>query len=531
MLELALRSTVILASAWLLARMLGRATAATRHLVWHVAILATLAAPFITPISPKFAIPGARIVAVNVEQAAAPLLARTAPRTDGKVPGIAPDVESSHPTNGTRLVTPAIGASTARTLGVLLSTIGTVGTSGTLFYYLLGWAMTSWTVRRATPAPLSWQLEVNALRAKLRIAREIRVGILAGNGSPLAAGLRRAVILLPPIAASWNAERRRAVLLHELAHIRRQDCRVQLIAQAACALYWFNPLVWVAAAHLRSERERACDDEVLRAGTQASSYATHLLGIARDLRPTLRLTAALAMARPSELEGRLLAVLADRARQPRRLTRWTVVLALSLVTAMALGANAAPESPPARPNPRLLGNGVLLTHDVVTTSERVDAARAREEARETLHASDDPEARREAVAQLATNGPSAAVEPLTGALRDPDPDVREKAALALAFVSDRDVIPALLMALRDPDSQVREKAAIGLALRRDHRVMEPLLDAMRDSDSQVREKVAIALGTSGDARAREALETALRDPDAQVREKAAAGLVLLGFSR
>ena len=66
----------------------------------------------------------------------------------------------------------------------------------------------------------------------------------------------------------WTAERRRAVLVHELAHIRRADCRVQRVTQLACAIYWFNPLIWIAARHLRSERERACDDEVLRARRQ-----------------------------------------------------------------------------------------------------------------------------------------------------------------------------------------------------------------------------------------------------------------------
>jgi len=137
-------------------------------------------------------------------------------------------------------------------------------------------------------------------------------------------------------------------------HIRPRDCRVQLVTQAACALYWFNPLVWVAAAHVRSERERACDDEVLGFGAQPSSYAAHLLDIARDLRPSLRPTAALAMARPSELEGRLLAVLAaGRARVPARASRWAVGATFTFVTAITLGGSAGPRM-------RRVGAGVLV---------------------------------------------------------------------------------------------------------------------------------------------------------------------------
>ena len=56
--------------------------------------------------------------------------------------------------------------------------------------------------------------------------------------------------------------------------------QMQSIAQLACAVYWFNPLVWFAAHQLRLERERACDDFVLVSGTSGADYATDLLEIA-----------------------------------------------------------------------------------------------------------------------------------------------------------------------------------------------------------------------------------------------------------
>jgi hypothetical protein len=294
-------------------------------------------------------------------------------------------------------------------------------------------------------------------------------------------------------------------------------------------MYWFNPLVWVAASRLRCERERACDDVVLRGGAQASAYAAHLLDIARELQPALRPSAALAMARSSGLEGRLLAVLADRPRTPWPASRWTVVSVLVVTTMVALGARPAALPMEAAKVATNAGSGFSVARDLGAV-DRVTSARAGAEATARLQTAQDAEDRQQAAADLAQSSDTGSIGPLQKALTDPDQDVREKAALALAFMPGREVVPALLSALHDRDSQVREKAAIGLALRRDERVIEPLIAALQDPDSQVREKVAIALGTSGDARARAPLAGALSDPDAQVREKAAAALTLLGIA-
>ncbi|GAB5518252.1 MAG: hypothetical protein RhofKO_05030 [Rhodothermales bacterium] len=81
--------------------------------------------------------------------------------------------------------------------------------------------------------------------------------------------------MLPIEADTWSQERRRCVLLQELAHVKRYDCVSQSFAQMACAFNWYNPLVWLAARHMRIEREKACDDFVLRGGVAPS----HTLGI------------------------------------------------------------------------------------------------------------------------------------------------------------------------------------------------------------------------------------------------------------
>jgi hypothetical protein len=301
---------------------------------------------------------------------------------------------------------------------------------------------------------------------------------------------------MPPSAAAWTSEERQAAFVHELTHIRRGDRRTQALAQLACAIYWFNPLVWHAAAGLARERERACDDEVLRVGVKPSAYAALLLDLAR--RPASWSPAtALSMARPSAIEGRLVLILGDAARTPRRPTRWVIVAAAIVCATAVLGAQPAA---PAVPAP-------------------------------SSAAAPAPIIRPQAVMQLDSVPEAGLTEILVQALSDADGQVREQAALGLALTPGKAVIDPLLAALRDRDAQVREKAAIGLAFRRDPRIVDPLLRAMTDEDGQVREKAAIALGASGDARAIDALTKATADPDPQVREKAIAGLVLLGLRR
>ena len=156
---------------------------------------------------------------------------------------------------------------------------------------------------------------------------------------PMAWGVLRPVVLLPKAADEWPETQRRAVLTHEMAHVKRHDCLTQAMAHAACSVYWFHPLVWLAARRLRVEREHACDDLVLRSGASGPDYADQLLQLARSARWSQQsLWTAVAMARPSQLEGRLLAILdpsLDRRGPSRRGLQLTVVAAGFLVVLLA----------------------------------------------------------------------------------------------------------------------------------------------------------------------------------------------------
>lgn len=158
---------------------------------------------------------------------------------------------------------------------------------------------------------------------------------------PLIWGLRQPLLILPASALLWSEERLRAVLLHEIAHWRRRDVLSLLVMRVATAVYWFHPIVWTLAGVARRECERACDDAVLSAGMPASDYAAHLTAIARNLgREEPFGAVTVAMSRPSELEGRVAAILRSNARRAvvsRRL--YATLAAGTLAIAIPLGAS------------------------------------------------------------------------------------------------------------------------------------------------------------------------------------------------
>ena len=153
-----------------------------------------------------------------------------------------------------------------------------------------------------------WLKLIDELRLEYHVRRTVKLLISETSASPMTWGFGKPVIALPADSLQWSEERLRVVLRHELAHVKRWDCLTQETACVVCALYWFNPLTWLAAGRMRAEREKACDDFVLNAGARPSEYAGHLVEIARQF-ASANLQGAVAMARPSGLEQRVTAIL------------------------------------------------------------------------------------------------------------------------------------------------------------------------------------------------------------------------------
>jgi hypothetical protein len=125
------------------------------------------------------------------------------------------------------------------------------------------------------------------------------------------------------------------VLAHELSHIQRHDWVVQVLADAARAIYWFNPVFWLASSRLRRESEHACDDAVVRLGAPGTAYAEELLAMTRALRSERLQSPILAMAQPSHLEQRLVALL-NPSLNRLAATPWAVVVVTGVAIALTL---------------------------------------------------------------------------------------------------------------------------------------------------------------------------------------------------
>ena len=194
--------------------------------------------------------------------------------------------------------------------------------------------------------------------------------------TPLTWGWRSPVVMLPEDAIDWSEDHRRIVLRHELAHVARADSLAQLLAGFACAFYWFHPLAWVVERRLRAECERACDDTVVSSGTPATEYAAHLLEVARSARAFgASGFLSVAMARPSQLEGRLLAVLNESRRRVSLSSRARFVAAATtalLLVPLAAFRAVPREQPPAPALPAIAESPVAPAPQSVETSTPAD---------------------------------------------------------------------------------------------------------------------------------------------------------------
>ncbi len=308
------KSVVVLAVATATALMARRWSAAARHLIWTAAMLALLALPLLSLSLPAWHV-----------------------KTD--VWAIAPGV--------TFVSDVLAGAESAPDLVAK----GTSGSSlpapwrpnwGWIAALIWGAGTTFGCVRLMVALAAMWRLkskskkfeeDLTALAREIGIQREVEVLETPAGTMPMTFGWDRPAIFLPSDASDWSEERRRAVLLHELAHVKRADFVTQLLARLALSLYWWNPLAWTAWSQFLKMRERAADDLVLDAGTRASDYAGHLLEVARSSRVIA--TAAVAMAQPSQLEGRLMAILDARVNRKSPGRAAAVVIALAAIGVVA----------------------------------------------------------------------------------------------------------------------------------------------------------------------------------------------------
>lgn len=325
-LSLAARATLVLVAAAIGAWGLGRASAATRHAVWGLALAALLVLPVLSAVLPPLRVP----------------LLPAGAASEFRAPEIGGDP-------GVSVVRGDSAARAPIAAGWGFVALWLAGAGVVLTRLASASFLVSREARRAqalrTP---EWERLLGEAATALGVRRRVELRRSPAVDVPSVSGWLAPIVLVPAAAESWSEARRRAILLHELAHVARHDRLVQTLAYVVRALYWPHPLVWWATSRVRREAEHACDDRVLAAGTPAAEYALHLVGVARGLlRPAGRLATASSGAASTHLRDRVAAVLDDG--RSRRLPTRRVMALGGAASLIALAIIAAAEPAVARP--------------------------------------------------------------------------------------------------------------------------------------------------------------------------------------
>jgi TonB family protein len=327
LLENTIKVSFIVVAALATAALFKHRSAALRHWLLSVAIACAVVAPAFRPIAPSWTV-----------QIASPLA-----RPDSTDPAASRGVSAAATAAGA--ATRASALPSGLNLGRIAGVTWITGLAISLIVMAVGFARLTWIASKSERLVAGRWAELGAeLARRQSVRRRIRLLQSAHPSLLVTWGLWRPAIILPEGARRWSEDRIRVVLLHELAHIRRGDWLTQLVAECLRAVYWFNPLVWVASRRLRQESEHACDDAVLSGGVAGPEYATHLLDLARSIsRDRTPWLPAPAMARPSSLERRFVAMLnPDANRRPiTRPARFATSLAITALSILVAGFGAA----------------------------------------------------------------------------------------------------------------------------------------------------------------------------------------------
>jgi uncharacterized protein (TIGR03435 family) len=258
------QSTLFAAAAFIAAALLKRHSAALRYWIWFVA-------------SAKFLVPVAALVALGGYSSWRSV--DVVPYREGPVLIEAVGQPFSQEGVALRTPRPRAGADAA-IVSWLPPTLLAVWAAGAAFFLirsLLQWYRIRTIARDAVP--MTTGREVLILRAlEDSTAAPLPLRVTDSFLEPGIFGIVRPVLLWPrAISERLTDEQLQAVLAHELCHLRRRDNVAALFHLGVQTVFWFHPLAWWIGAQLITERERACDEEVIRRGSEREAYAESIL--------------------------------------------------------------------------------------------------------------------------------------------------------------------------------------------------------------------------------------------------------------
>jgi uncharacterized protein (TIGR03435 family) len=250
------QSTVVTFIAWLLAMALKNNQAGTRYWVWMIA-------------SVKFLLPFSLLVAAGESLRSS--MAASTPRPE--LAAVMQQITQPFPQSSSFDVDTYSGAA-----------------SGIAVHhgYFLPWVLVAVWLCGALAIVFSWGRLWLRMRSAVRAAEKIglvdKIPILSSSRQlePGVFGIFRPVLLLPEkISDRLSAAQLKAIIDHEMCHIRRRDNLAATLHMLVQAIFWFHPAVWWIQTRLLEERERACDEAVLQSGNEAELYAESILNVCK----------------------------------------------------------------------------------------------------------------------------------------------------------------------------------------------------------------------------------------------------------
>lgn len=342
----AARGFIVLALAGLATYALRSRPAALRHAIWTVAIASQLLLPALGAVLPQRELSFAF--------------------TDRVISGSTAIVNAVVRQNGPASATgassrPAVGSeqsgAVSRTSRIdgpsateLLAALWAAGALLLCLRFAIGTVIIAREARAARkPVKREWVLLEGQIQEGMHLLRSATLRLGTERAVPYTWGVISPVVCLPSDAEEWSTDRLRIVLIHELAHVKRFDALTEIFAQLALVIFWFNPLLWLAVSRMRTEREHACDDYVLNRGVKPSTYVEELVMMMKSVGQgaTAPAFGAIAMARRSQFESRMFAVLDERSDR-RPVGRRAVIALVAGMTAILLGIGSVT---PAGANP------------------------------------------------------------------------------------------------------------------------------------------------------------------------------------
>jgi bla regulator protein BlaR1 len=317
------QSTLVAAAIALVALVCRRADAQTRYWIWFAASL-------------KFVIPFAALTSLGARLERSEALPSTPLEWTLAIEAVSQPILSP-PTS-----IPLAG--TAGDAGVEAATVATViwflGCAVILGIWLLRWRRVSRTASAGTPIESGRVFE-----ALNRLAPSTPLPIVASDASlePGVFGLFHPVLLWPSdIDRRFDEAQVQAILAHELAHVRRRDNLTAAVHMLVEVIFWFHPLVWWIGSRLVDERERACDQEVVRRGNDPHVYAESILRTCQFYVETP--LSCVPGVTGADLKKRIERIMADRPRAGVRTWSRTLLLigvAMTLAAPVVVGALGA----------------------------------------------------------------------------------------------------------------------------------------------------------------------------------------------